>query len=69
MADEMGTGKSLSALALIVGTLESARSCAHEKRAAEHQNARIEQYTPATLVIVPLARELWKTLNRWDLYC
>ena len=56
LADEMGIGKSLCLLALVLDTLDGGRKWAEETRKEEHFNGRIHKYSHATLVIVPSAR-------------
>lgn len=56
LADEMGMGKSLSLLALILQTMDNSHTWVEEKRHAEHVSTR--RSTHSTLVIVPSARKL-----------
>jgi SNF2 family DNA or RNA helicase len=55
LADEMGMGKSLSILALIVHTLEDGETWAHDQRNSDDTNKTL-QYSRATLVVVSSAR-------------
>jgi SWI/SNF-related matrix-associated actin-dependent regulator of chromatin subfamily A3 len=55
LADEMGMGKSLSILSLIVQTLEDGQKWA-EKRKLE-ENAQVKGHTRSTLVVVSSACE------------
>ncbi|KAK8059215.1 SNF2 family N-terminal domain-containing protein [Apiospora saccharicola] len=56
LADEMGTGKSLSTLALITRTLDSAQQWRQEQQDTESHTAKVGHFAAATLVIVPSAR-------------
>ena len=56
LADEMGMGKSLCLLALVLDTLDEGRRWAEETQKQEHHSSRIQKYSHATLVIVPSAR-------------
>jgi len=58
LADEMGMGKSLAVLALVIRTLERAREWAEEHRLDEHTHSGSYTYSHSTLVIVPSARTL-----------
>ncbi len=58
LADEMGMGKTLSTLALMMRTLEDGQRWAEIKRSQEHSSGKIQRHTHSTLVIVPSAREL-----------
>lgn len=53
LADEMGMGKSLSTLALIVQTLESGHRWVEEKRNEEHTSGKVKRHSHSTLIIVP----------------
>ena len=55
LADDMGMGKSLSILALIIETVEEGREWAENRRSETHAHAEINEYTHSTLVIVPSA--------------
>lgn len=57
LADEMGTGKSLSTLALITRTLDAAKLWQQQKREARVVTVKVEFYASTTLVIVPSARK------------
>ncbi|KAK7981453.1 hypothetical protein PG988_003691 [Apiospora saccharicola] len=57
LADEMGTGKSLSTLALITQTLDIAREWRHQGQNTESRIAKVRHFAAATLVIAPSARE------------
>jgi len=56
LADEMGMGKSLSMLALITKTLESADLWAHGQNKDISESQTTQKRSRATLVIVPSAR-------------
>ncbi|KFA54626.1 hypothetical protein S40293_02276 [Stachybotrys chartarum IBT 40293] len=55
LADEMGMGKSLSTLALIIGTLQEGHEWAQKSRDEELGSSRIKAHSHGTLVIVPSA--------------
>ena len=57
LADEMGMGKSLTTLALIVQTLDEGRKWAEEQRNEDqaHLNTKVLQHSHCTLIIVPSA--------------
>ncbi len=55
LADEMGMGKSLSLLALLLETLQDGHDWVMQKRSEEHANSRIQRYSHSTLVVVPSA--------------
>jgi SWI/SNF-related matrix-associated actin-dependent regulator of chromatin subfamily A3 len=57
LADEMGTGKTLSMLALVTRTLADAKAWVRKKRMAEQISSDVEHYSAATLVVVPSACE------------
>jgi hypothetical protein len=57
LADEMGMGKSLSILSLIVETLEKGQTWA-DKRKAEGRTGHLRGYTRSTLIVVSSARQL-----------
>ncbi|KAF5982414.1 helicase-like transcription factor [Fusarium coicis] len=54
LADDMGMGKSLSILALIMKTLDNGKEWA-EERNAEHKNRRSLKFSRSTLVVVSAA--------------
>lgn len=56
LADEMGMGKTLSILALLLQTLDSAHQWAQKKECADIMNNRIQRHSHGTLVIVPSGR-------------
>jgi len=68
LADEMGMGKSLSTLALIVQTLEAGRLWAEKKRGEEHTSAKVRRHSPATLIIVPSALLINNWLNEINIH-
>jgi SNF2 family DNA or RNA helicase len=53
LADEMGMGKTLSILALIIKTVESAHEWAEKGRQEEMIQSRIQQHAHSTLVVAP----------------
>ncbi len=55
LADEMGMGKSLCLLALLLETLDEGRQWARKKQSEAYHSSGIERYSRATLVIVPSA--------------
>ena len=55
LADEMGMGKTLCLLALVLETLDEGRKWAEEARKEKHHNSRIHKYSHSTLIIVPSA--------------
>ncbi|KAK3315982.1 SNF2 family N-terminal domain-containing protein [Apodospora peruviana] len=61
LADEMGMGKSLSTLALIVQTLEAGHDWAQKKREEEHTSGKVRRHSHSTLIIVPSAL----LINNW----
>ncbi|TGJ80952.1 hypothetical protein E0Z10_g7821 [Xylaria hypoxylon] len=61
LADDMGMGKSLCLLALLLDTLDEGRQWAQQKHSEEYHNSAIERYSRATLVIVPSAL----LINNW----
>ncbi|KAM7190801.1 SNF2 family N-terminal domain containing protein [Naviculisporaceae sp. PSN 640] len=61
LADDMGMGKSLSTLALIMKTLEDAHIWANEKRSEEHISGKVRRHSHSTLIIVPSAL----LINHW----
>lgn len=61
LADDMGMGKSLSTLALIMKTLEAAHTWANEKRSEEHISGKVRRHSHSTLIIVPSAL----LINHW----
>lgn len=56
LADDMGMGKSLSILALIMKTLDNGQEWA-EERDTEHKSRRSHKFSRSTLVIVSAACE------------
>ncbi|PHH91757.1 hypothetical protein CDD83_10401 [Cordyceps sp. RAO-2017] len=61
LADEMGMGKSLSVLALIIKTIEEGHAWAQRSRDEEFLHDGVKEYTHSTLVIVPFAL----LINSW----
>ncbi|KAI0193792.1 SNF2 family N-terminal domain-containing protein [Astrocystis sublimbata] len=61
LADEMGMGKSLSLLALVLETLDEGRNWARQRHNEIWQNSRITKHSRSTLVIVPSAL----LINTW----
>ncbi|KAJ2988607.1 hypothetical protein NUW58_g3883 [Xylaria curta] len=61
LADEMGMGKSLCLLALLLDTLDDGREWARQKHNEEYHNGIIEGYSRSTLVVVPSAL----LINNW----
>ncbi|KAK3349252.1 SNF2 family N-terminal domain-containing protein [Lasiosphaeria hispida] len=61
LADEMGMGKTLSTLALVIETLEAGQEWAKQKQGEEHTSAKVQQYSHSTLVVVPSAL----LINSW----
>ena len=57
LADEMGMGKSLAVLALVIRTLDRAREWAAGHRHDEHPHSTAHAYSHSTLVVVPSARK------------
>lgn len=55
LADEMGMGKSLAILAIIMATLDAADKWAQTKNSEKSPHSRIETYSYGTLVVVPSA--------------
>ena len=55
LADEMGMGKSLAILALVIRTLDRAREWAENHRSDEQSHSGAHTYSHSTLVIVPSA--------------
>jgi SWI/SNF-related matrix-associated actin-dependent regulator of chromatin subfamily A3 len=51
----MGMGKSLSALAVMVQTLEEGRAWAEEQEDGDHKLRKLSHYAHSTLIIVPSA--------------
>lgn len=64
LADDMGMGKSLSILALVMKTLDNGVELAAQKN-AEHKGRRALQYSRSTLVVVSAACEFLN--QRWQL--
>ncbi|KAB5577889.1 SNF2 family domain-containing protein [Coniochaeta sp. 2T2.1] len=62
LADEMGMGKSLAILALIIRTLDRAREWADNHRSDEQSHSGSYTYSHSTLVIVPSAL----LINSWE---
>ncbi|OIW28319.1 hypothetical protein CONLIGDRAFT_577125 [Coniochaeta ligniaria NRRL 30616] len=62
LADEMGMGKSLAILALIIRTLDRAREWADRHRSDEQSHSGTHTYSHSTLVIVPSAL----LINSWE---
>ncbi|KAH8911517.1 hypothetical protein BR93DRAFT_873391 [Coniochaeta sp. PMI_546] len=62
LADEMGMGKTLAILALIIRTLERGREWAEGHRSDEHSHLGTHTYSHSTLVIVPSAL----LINSWE---
>lgn len=56
LADEMGMGKSLSILSLIIETLEDGQRWAETQRLVEEPR-HVKAHTPSTLIVVSSARE------------
>ncbi|KAK8868948.1 SNF2 family N-terminal domain-containing protein [Apiospora arundinis] len=56
LADEMGTGKSLSTLALIAQTLDLGREWLQERQSNPNLEVKTKHYAAATLIIVPSAQ-------------
>ncbi|KAK5653816.1 hypothetical protein OQA88_7974 [Cercophora sp. LCS_1] len=61
LADEMGMGKTLSTLALMMRTLEAGQQWAEKKQSEEHSSGKVQRHTRSTLVIVPSAL----LINNW----
>ncbi|KAI3328987.1 hypothetical protein HD806DRAFT_481296 [Xylariaceae sp. AK1471] len=61
LADEMGMGKSLCLLALLLDTLDDARNWAKQRHSEEYHSSTIKNYSRSTLVIVPSAL----LINNW----
>ncbi|KAJ3567630.1 hypothetical protein NPX13_g6703 [Xylaria arbuscula] len=61
LADEMGMGKSLCLLALLLDTLDEGHQWAQQKQSEAYHSTGIEKYSRATLVIVPSAL----LINNW----
>ena len=57
LADEMGMGKSLCLLALVLDTLEDGRKWAEESERGDHFGSRVSKHSHSTLVIVPSERQ------------
>jgi len=57
LADEMGMGKTLSTLALLIQTMDDGQKWAEMKQNDEHISGKVMGHTHATLVIVPSACE------------
>ncbi|RWA12443.1 hypothetical protein EKO27_g2635 [Xylaria grammica] len=66
LADDMGMGKSLCLLALLLETLDEGRQWAQQKHSEEYHGSAIERYSRATLVVVPSASYATIVLiNNW----
>ncbi|CAM1506220.1 Fc.00g058610.m01.CDS01 [Cosmosporella sp. VM-42] len=61
LADEMGMGKSLSILALIIKTIEDGQEWAEKNRNETHADSEVKEYTQSTLIVVPSAL----LVNNW----
>ncbi|KAI8949691.1 hypothetical protein F4801DRAFT_580228 [Xylaria longipes] len=61
LADEMGMGKSLCLLALVLETLDEGREWARQRQSEEYHSSNIKNYSRSTLVIVPSAL----LINNW----
>ncbi|KAI0466403.1 hypothetical protein F4859DRAFT_497307 [Xylaria cf. heliscus] len=61
LADEMGMGKSLCVLALLLDTLDEGREWARQMQSEEYRRSKIQKYSRSTLVIVPSAL----LVNNW----
>ncbi|KAH7136885.1 SNF2 family N-terminal domain-containing protein [Dactylonectria estremocensis] len=68
LADEMGMGKTLSILALIIKTVEEGYSWAEERRTEELIHSEIQQHAHSTLVIVPSALIINSWVNEIDMH-
>ncbi|KAK8106768.1 SNF2 family N-terminal domain-containing protein [Apiospora kogelbergensis] len=66
LADEMGTGKSLSTLALITRTRVASRLWLQQKHDERVPTAKIERHAATTLVIVPSAQLIANWVNEID---
>jgi SNF2 family DNA or RNA helicase len=56
LADDMGMGKSLSILALVMKTLDNGQEWANQKN-AEHKGRKTTRFTRSTLIVVSAARK------------
>ncbi|KAI8635199.1 hypothetical protein F5Y19DRAFT_469074 [Xylariaceae sp. FL1651] len=61
LADEMGMGKSLCLLALLLETLDEGQKWAQERQNEEYRNSTVKRYSRSTLVVVPSAL----LINNW----
>ncbi|KAI0193260.1 SNF2 family N-terminal domain-containing protein [Xylaria flabelliformis] len=61
LADEMGMGKSLCLLALVLETLDEGREWARQRQSEEYHSSNIKKYSRSTLVVVPSAL----LINNW----
>ncbi|KAI0441189.1 hypothetical protein F4803DRAFT_552380 [Xylaria telfairii] len=61
LADDMGMGKSLCLLALVLDTLDEGREWARQRHSQEYHSSNIKKYSRSTLVIVPSAL----LINNW----
>ncbi|KAK8050946.1 SNF2 family domain-containing protein [Apiospora rasikravindrae] len=66
LADEMGTGKSLSTLALITRTLATANLWLQQKRDAQITTSKLIRHAATTLVIIPSAQLIANWINEID---
>lgn len=63
LADEMGMGKTLSILALVIKTIEDGYEWAKENRINEHSHSRVKHHTHSTLIIVPAGCKSCRNYN------
>ncbi|KAK4210760.1 SNF2 family N-terminal domain-containing protein [Rhypophila decipiens] len=61
LSDEMGMGKSLCILALIVQTLDASHAWADQRKNDEHTSSKIRRHSHSSLIIVPSAL----LINHW----
>ncbi|KAI1757160.1 hypothetical protein F4782DRAFT_481472 [Xylaria castorea] len=61
LADEMGMGKSLCLLALVLETLDEGREWARQRHSEDYHSSSIKKYSRSTLVVVPSAL----LINNW----
>ncbi|KAK8127289.1 hypothetical protein PG984_008397 [Apiospora sp. TS-2023a] len=66
LADEMGTGKTLSTLALITRTLDAANDWLKQKQDNQSSTTKIDRHSTATLIIVPSAQLIANWVNEID---
>lgn len=57
LADEMGMGKSLCVLALILDTLEKGHEWAQQRHSEAFRSSKVQKCSRSTLIIVPSARK------------